>query len=117
RENPLAMIVKGAVRLVVGVVALPFKVVDCLFADDCMPRSRCYPPRVASCAPPCPPPCMPPVCGPAGYPGMGYGMGMGGPAGFGYGVPKRRMVPFAKKATLPASLMAAPTDGFFGGYW
>jgi hypothetical protein len=116
-ENPLAMIVKGTVKLVVGVASLPFKVVDCLFGgDDCF-SPRCYPKynRMAMCAPP---PCMPPVCGPMGYPGMGYGMGMGRPAGFGYGVQKRRMVPFAKKKeTLPSSLMATQADGIFGGYW
>jgi hypothetical protein len=57
------------------------------------------------------------MCGPAGYAGMGYGMGMGRPAGFGYGAPKARMVPFAKKDKLPKALMATPAESVFGGYW
>jgi hypothetical protein len=119
-ENPLAMIVKGTVKLVVGVASLPFKVVDCLFGGGNCYRPRCYPScnRVAMCAPPsCMPP-MPPACGPACYPGMGYGMGMGRPAGFGYGAPRRRLAPFAeKREPFPLTLMATPTQGIFGSYW
>ena len=71
RENPLAALVKGACTVVAKVAALPFKILDCLFAADSCPPN-CYPGyrQVAMCAPP---PCPPPVCGP-GYAAVGYGM-------------------------------------------
>ncbi len=113
--NPLAMICVGAFRLVTGVIALPFKVVDSVITHlRCGPR--CCPPPMAMCAPPA---CLPPMCGPAGFPppSMGYGMGSGRPVGFGRGAP-RRFAPMAKeKNSLPLTLMAAPSEGFFGAYW
>jgi hypothetical protein len=122
KENPLAMIVKGACQLVVGVVALPFKAVDCLIDGLCRPkcgpmRVACGPPRMA-CAPPI---CVPPVVFGPGYgppPGFGYGMGRGRPMGFGQGAP-RRFAPMAgKEKALPLTMIAVPNDGgVFGAYW
>ncbi len=57
KENPLAKIVKGACDVVVGVISLPFKAVDCLLEMGCRPK--CGPPPcgpMAMCPPPCPPP-------------------------------------------------------------
>jgi len=114
--NPLAMICRGALALVTGVIALPFKAVDCLL--DGLSRPRCGPPP---CGPPprmaCAPPiCIPPVVfGPPG--GMGYGKGVRRPVGFGQGAP-RRFAPMSRSnKKLPATLMAGPGDGFFGAYW
>jgi hypothetical protein len=120
-DNPLAMIVKGAVSIVAGAVALPFKIVDCLLSPLCKP---CYPKR-ACCPPPmamCPPPaCMPPACGPSFCPpGMAYGMGMGAvaPVGFGSGAPRRfKSKPIAENKVLPLQLLAGPSDDIFGTYW
>ncbi len=120
-ENPLAQIFKGACRLVVGVVALPFKIVDGIFGGfDCPPSRRyasCAPARM--CAPP-PPPCMPAMCPPVYCPPMGCGIGAPRPApvGFGFGGPRvKKFSPFGKKESAATSLIAAPTDGFFGTYW
>lgn len=127
-DNPLAMILKGTVRLVAGAVALPFKMVDCVVNEICRPK-RCYPARPA-CPPPAmcppapmcaPPGCMPPACGPmpAYYgppPGMGYGAPMPAPVGFGRGA-SYRSKPMAKKKSLPSQLLAAPSESVFGAYW
>jgi len=117
RPNPLAMILSGAVRMVTGVIALPFRVVDSVL-DHVRCGPRCCPPAVAMCPPPA---CPPPMCGPAFGPPppvFGYGaMVPPPPVGFGRGVPKR-FAPMAKeKNVLPLTLMAAPGEGFFGTYW
>jgi hypothetical protein len=119
KENPLAQILRGACDVVVGVVALPFRAVDCLV--DLARRPKCGPPPcgpMAMCPPPmCPPPmCGPPVCGP---PGVGYGMGVGRPMGFGYGGPrtKKKFAPFAKKDSVAVKLIAGSSGGVFGTYW
>jgi hypothetical protein len=114
RENPLAKLCKGVVGLAVGIVALPFKVVDALFGGmDCPPK-QCGP-RYA-CAPPMcmPQPCAP-VCGP---PMMGLGFGSPAPYGFGHGGPgpRRMMRPFAEDNGA-VELLASPSAGFFGNYW
>jgi len=113
--NPLAMIAVGAFRLVTGVIALPFRMVDAVISHlRCGPR-HC-PPAVAMCPPPM---CLPPVCGPA-YgppPALGYGMGPGRPVGFGRGAPRRFAPMVRNDRGLPLTLMAAPTEGIFGSYW
>ncbi len=53
KENPLAQIVRGACDVVVGVVALPFRAVDCLV--DLARRPKCGPPPCGPMAM-CPPP-------------------------------------------------------------
>jgi hypothetical protein len=117
-ENPLAQIVKGACRLVAGIVALPFKIVDGVFSGfDCGPRryASCKP--IAMCAPP---PCMPAICPPTICPPTGCGVGFSRPApvGFGFGGPRmKKFSPFAKKDSVTTTLIAAPTEGFFGSYW
>jgi hypothetical protein len=116
KENPLAAVVKGAVRLVAGAVALPFKMVDCLLEEMCAPR--CCPPGPGPCrvASACPPPCPPPACGPSPcFPGPVPGM-MPAPRGFRPG-PARKFVPFAEKTSAKIRLMAGPPDGLFGNYW
>jgi hypothetical protein len=117
RPNPLAMILSGAVRLVTGVIALPFRVVDSVL-DHVRCGPGCCPPRVAMCPPPL---CPPPGCGPAfgpPPPGFGYGaMAPPPPVGFGRGVPKRYSPMVKEKNVLPLTLMAAPGEGFFGTYW
>jgi len=119
KENPLAQILRGACDVVVGVVALPFRAVDCLV--DLARRPKCGPPPcgpMAMCPPPMSPPpmCGPPVCGP---PGVGYGMGVGRPMGFGYGGPrtKKKFAPFAKKDSMAVKLIAGSAEGVFGTYW
>jgi hypothetical protein len=117
KENPLAMILEGACKIVVGAVSLPFKLVDCLLEDGCRPPC---PPPGGPCmiaAAPCPPPvCAPPMCGPGYGPGMGYGMGPGRPVGFGRGAPKK-FSPFAQKTSAACYLLAGPPEGIFGSYW
>jgi DNA helicase MCM8 len=132
QPNPLARVFTGAFRLVTGVVALPFKLVDRMIdALDCSPqcgRPPCGPPPCAPpmCGPPpCPPPmcaapvkCGPPVCGPGtGYP-PAYGMRPPPVRSMGYGTPKA-MSPMSKKSgsSLPSTLMATPAEGVFGSYW
>ena len=122
--NPIGRVFSGAFRLVTGVVALPFKLVDRMIdALDCSPNP-CGPPRPMCGPPPCPPPCCgpppcpPPVCGPVKCgPTAGYGMA---PTmrPMGYGAP-RRMSPMSKKtnSSLPSTLMASPSAGVFGSYW
>lgn len=119
--NPLAKVFSGAFRLVTGVVALPFKLVDRVIdAFDCSPNP-CAPPRPMCGPPPCPPPvCAPPVCGPpvkCAPPAYGMGMAPARPMG-NYG-PPRRMSPMSKKndKVTPSSLMASPSDSVFGNYW
>jgi hypothetical protein len=115
-DDCLSALCKGAVKLVAGVISLPFKLVDCLFSGpNCPPRPMCRP--MTACAPQmC---CPPPPCGMP--PAMGCGMPMGNPYGFGYGGPRpaKRMAPFAKNKTkaLPDMLMAAPTETIFGACW
>jgi hypothetical protein len=120
--GPIAQILLGAVRLVTGVVALPFRVVDALiYGPECWPR-RCRP--MVACGPPpmCPPPvCPPPMCWqppPVSCPpyGYGYGMAPSRPVGFGVGAP-RRFAPMAKKKSVPSRLIAGSVDGIFGAYW
>ena len=117
--NPIGRVFSGAFRLVTGVVALPFKLVDRMIdALDCSPNP-CCPPRPMCGPPPCPPPCCgpppcpPPVCGPVKCgPTAGYGMApMMRPMG--YGAP-RRMSPMSKKtnSSLPSTLMASPSGCF-----
>ncbi len=117
KQNPLAMILEGACKIVVGAVSLPFKLVDCLLEDGCRPPC---PPPGGPCmiaAAPCPPPvCAPPMCGPGYGPGMGYGMGPGRPVGFGRGAPKK-FSPFAQKTSVASYLLAGPPEGVFGSYW
>ncbi len=114
--NPVAKIFSGAFRLVTGVVALPFKLVDKVIdAFDCSPNPCCGPPR-----PMCgPPPCPPPVCGPVkcGPPPAAYGMAPP-MRPVGYGAP-RRMSPMSKKTNsgVQSSMMASPGEGVFGNYW
>ncbi len=111
--NPLAVILSGALRVVTGVIALPFRVVDSVI-DHLRCGPRCCPPLVAMCPPP---PCPPPMCGPAGCPpAFGYGAMPPRPVGIGRGVP-RRFAPMAKETALPMMLYASPTEGFFGTYW
>ena len=121
RPNPIGQVFSGAFRLVTGVVALPFKLVDrmidALDCNPCGPRPMCGPPP---CPPPscCPPPCPPPVCGPVkcGPPAC-YGMAPAmRPA---YGGQRRMMSPMSKKinSTLPSTLMASPSAGVFGNFW
>jgi len=119
REGPLARLLKGAVRLVAGVVSLPFRVVDRLIGGPCSPQRLGRRHRVMACAPP--------VCAPMGVygpwrpmpryraPAYGFGMAPGRPVGAGHGAP-RRFVPFAKKS-VPAGLVASSVDGIFGAYW
>ncbi len=131
--NPLAKVFTGAFRLVTGVVALPFKLVDRMIdALDCSPNT-CGPPRPMCGPPPCappvcgPPPCAPPVCGPppCGPPVCGP-VKCGPPASYGMapqmrptGYAPRRMSPMSKKtdSVLPSTLMASPGEGVFGSYW
>jgi len=111
--GPLAQILRGTVRLVVGVVTLPFRIVDAICDDSFCPPRR----AVVACAPP--PPMCPPGMPMPGFaaPGYGFGMAPGRPVGFGQGAP-RRYVPFqAKKAYKPAKMLAGQVDGIFGGYW
>jgi hypothetical protein len=120
RENGLSLILRGCCKLVVGVIALPFKVVDCLVSGPICPP-KCRPrPRLA-CGPPpfCPPVgmCppwqpMPRFCPPA----YGCGMAPGMPVGFGHGAP-RGFAPMVKKNSVPAKLLAGSMDGIFGTYW
>jgi hypothetical protein len=113
--GPLAQILRGAARLVVGVVSLPFRMADCLFGDDCfVPRRECR--QVVACAPP--PMCAPcgPMMGYAAPPAYGFGMAPGRPVGMGQGAP-RRFVPFSSNKSRPACLMAGAVDGVFGEYW
>jgi hypothetical protein len=117
KENPLAKIAKGACMVVTGVVALPFKLVDCL-VEGIKGDGKCPPPSMA-CAPAG---CMPPpapMCGPGfGPPGVGPGMGMPRPMGMGYGARKsKRFVPFAKEKPVSDKLLAGTPEGFFGAYW
>lgn len=114
KPNPLAQICEGAVRLVKGVVALPFKVVGCVVNSlscppRCCPKPVCRPPRMA-CAPPI---CVPPyIFGPP----VGY-MPPRPPVGFGHRAP-RRFSPMAhKQKAVQITLMAGPGEGFFGAYW
>ncbi len=118
KPNPLAQICNGAVSLVTGVIALPFKVADCLINSlrcppRCGPRPVCGPPRMA-CVPPIsvppyilgPPPGMPP-----------YGVGRHRPMGFGHGAP-RRFSPMAQgEKAAGLTFMAVSDEGFFGTYW
>jgi len=121
QPNPLARVFTGAFRLVTGVVALPFKLVDRMIdALDCSPqcgRPPCGPPP---CAPPMcgPPPCPPPVCGPTKCYPPAYGMRPPPVRSMGYGAPKA-MSPMSKKSgsSLPSTLMATPAEGVFGSYW
>lgn len=122
--GPLGQILTGAVRLVVGVVALPFRLVDALlYGPGCGPRFRR--PVVACCPQPV---CAPPGCGPMlgcmpwQMPGAvpvayGYGaMGRPRPVGFGSGAPKK-FAPFGKKSGGKSQMMAGQVDGLFGVYW
>lgn len=112
--GPLAQILRGTVRLVAGIVTLPFRIVDALCDDSyCPPRRR----AVVACAPP--PPMCPPWQPMPGYanPAFGFGMAPGRPVGFGSGAP-RRFVPFnAKKSVKPTKMLAGQVDGIFGAYW
>ena len=112
--HPIAAILSGALRVVTGVIALPFRVVDSVI-DHLRCGPRFCPPPVAMCPPPL---CPPPMCGPAGcpVPALGYGMMPPRPVGMGRGVP-RRFAPMAKETVLPMMLYAAPAEGFFGTYW
>lgn len=112
--HPLAAILSGALRVVTGVIALPFRVVDSVI-DHLRCGPRCCPPPVAMCPPM---PCPPPMCGPAGcpLPAIGYGMMPPRPVGLGRGAP-RRFAPMAKETVLPMMLYATPMEGFFGTYW
>ncbi|MFH1116611.1 MAG: hypothetical protein V1792_22075 [Pseudomonadota bacterium] len=119
KPNPLGQICRGALDLVTGVIALPFKVADCLIdslrcAPRCGPRPVCGPPHGMACVPPIsvppyilgPPPGMPP-----------YAMGGHRPMGFGHGAP-RRFSPMARgEKTAGLTFMAVSDDGFFGAYW
>ncbi len=124
-DNCFTLLGKGACKLVVGVLSLPFKVVDCIFGQtDCGPRNlgRCAPYARTACMPPsCGPTyCAPPMpaCGPAYGCGIGFGPSVGGPVGFGFAGPKRgKFVPFAEKKSLPASLIAGTPTSVFGEYW
>lgn len=117
KPNPLAQICRGAFGLVTGVIALPFKVVDCMINSlccppKCGPRPRCGPPRMA---------CMPPITVPPYIlgppPGAMYGAGRHRPMGFGHGAP-RRFSPMAKgEKSAGITFMAVADDGFFGSYW
>ncbi|MGC8659747.1 MAG: hypothetical protein ACP5U1_11790 [Desulfomonilaceae bacterium] len=127
--NPIGRVFSGAFRLVTGVVALPFRVVDrmidALDCNPCGPKPMCCPPP-SCCPPPCPPPvcgpvkcCPPPACGPAACcPPPCYGMAPGmGPA---YGRGHRRMMsPMSKKmnSSVPSTLMASPNAGIFRNFW
>jgi hypothetical protein len=109
RENPVAAVVKGAVRLVAGVIALPFKAVDCLVEELCRP-SDC---RMAA---PCPPPvCPPPMCGPAPCPPGPMPGFRPGPMGPRPGPARFR--PFAEEKSAKIRLMAGPPEGIFGTFW
>ncbi|MDQ7781813.1 MAG: hypothetical protein RDU20_02975 [Desulfomonilaceae bacterium] len=118
KPNPLAQICNGAVSLVTGVIALPFKVADCLIDSlacrpKCGPRPVCGPPRIA-CAPPISVP--PYIMGPP--PGMpAYGMGHHRPMGFGHGSPRRYSPMAQKEKTARMDFMAEAGNGFFGTYW
>ncbi len=117
--NPLSAILSGAFKLVTGVLALPFKVADCI-ANQFTCRPPCGPrPMAAVC---CQPPvcCAPPACGPMmGVPGPGMGFGMGGPApmGFGRGVPKRFSPMTEHDGSFDMNLLSSANQGFFGAYW
>lgn len=121
RPNPLATLCKGAVSLVAGVIALPFRILDGLLCPNPCGYA-CAPPRRLACPPPM---CGPVACGPApmmmGGPGFcppmyGYGRPPVAPMGFGRGA-SPRMVPFAKKESLQTKLVADSAEGMFGAYW
>lgn len=118
-EGPLEKVFKGACMLVTGVVALPFKLVDCMFGgSNCPPKTaRCgYERMPAACGPTMA--CMPPMCAPMPcYPGIGCGVPGGMPVGFGYGAPRsKKFRPFAENNGLPISVAAGPQT-IFGSYW
>ncbi len=109
KENPVAAVVKGAVRLVTGAICLPFKMVDCLVEELCAPSDcgpRPGPCGVAACPPPV---CPPPMCGPAPCP-------PGPMPGFRPG-PARKFRPFAEETSAKIRLMAGPPEGSFGNFW
>jgi hypothetical protein len=118
KPNPLAQICEGAFKVVTGVIALPFKVVDCVIDKLCCPprcglRRPYCPPPLAACAPPISVP--PYVLGPP--PGPGYGMGAPPPVGFGHR-PPRKSSPMAKsEKPFEITLTAGADHGFFGAYW
>jgi hypothetical protein len=118
RETPLAKIVNGTIMVACGVVALPFKLVDCVIEGlsgppKCGPAYQGPPP--AACMPPAPPMCGPAPCAPGVAPGM-YPPGR--PVGMGYGPPRsKRFAPFAEERTAPEHHLAAPAGSIFGAYW
>ncbi|MBM3300369.1 MAG: hypothetical protein FJY85_10480 [Deltaproteobacteria bacterium] len=120
KPNPLAQICEGAFKVVTGVVALPFRLVDCVIDKlSCPPRygpPRPYcPPPMAACAPPISVP--PYVLGPPPGPGYGMGMGMRPPVGFGH-QPPRKFSPMAKQEKpIEITVTAGADQSFFGTYW
>lgn len=116
KPNPLAQICEGAFRLVTGVIALPFKVVDRV-VDQLACKPKCgYTP--AACGPTVA--CAPPISIPPyifGPRPMSYGMARPSPVGFGQR-PPRRMSPMAQgKKLVGMTFVADANEGFFGTYW
>lgn len=122
--GPLEGLCRGALNLVTGAIALPFKAVDCLI-DKCRRPSLCGAPP-----PPCPMPPPAPYCGPA--PAMAYCGPAGCPPPYGYGMappPARpfgfgrghgpRLVPFSAKKSKKTKMIAGgpASDNLFGTYW
>lgn len=115
KPNPLAQIFDGAINVLTGVIALPFKVVDCVI------DKLCCPPKCGPARPYCPPPvaCGPPMAVPPFVmgPAPGYGMGHGAPVGFGHRPPKKFSPMARKEKPMEITLTAGADQGFFGAYW
>ncbi len=115
-EFPCVKLLKGACKLCLGLIALPFQMAGAVM--DGMDCSSPCPPYVGLATCPLPSP-MPPMCGPGPGPMMAMGPGMGprGPRGYGQRMP-RRMAPMAKSGkSIKERLMASPNESLFGVYW
>ncbi len=120
RVNPLAKVLVKTCELVASVVALPFRVVDCIVSPLCDPP--CGPRRMAAACPPpaCGPVDMCPPGGPAfGPPGPMYGGPAMTPVRYRPGTPQRflPMNAKAKKGREAQGLLALRIEGVFGTYW
>lgn len=113
--NPVAKVIASAVGLTCDVIALPFRLLDCMASKMACGRKRyCRP-----APPPCPPPLrgFVPGCGPffmppKPAPRMGrHPRMMHGPAPVRHVAPMR-MPPMAKKKSKKPILMADNPDGF-----